>query len=64
MAQYSVVVGNVGTVYTGTDRREALAEFEACKGASIGNVGRMAGESVTLFEDSDILREYQGNADE
>ena len=60
MHTYTVVVGNVGTVYAGNSRRDAIAEYEACKGASIGDVGRMAGEPVTLFADGEILREYPG----
>jgi hypothetical protein len=63
ITQYHVIVSNIGTVYIGENRRDALAEFESCKGASKGGVGRMDGEPVTLFENGEILREYVGTQD-
>ncbi len=47
--EYSVIVGNIGTVFTGP-RAEALAEYaEWCEQSRTG-AGRAAGEPVTLTD--------------
>lgn len=62
---YEVVVGNVGTVYSGRSLKKALAKFrayveESKAGAPDGSAGRASGEDVTLFRDGDIFEEHVG----
>lgn len=60
MPQYQVIVSNVGTVYTGTSRAMAYHEWDTYRKASQAQYGRIAGESVTLMSDGEIIEEYQG----
>ncbi len=60
MATYEVIVGNVGTVYTGESRREARLTFACYLDRSKSNHGRCAGESVTLLADGEEVSFYQG----
>lgn len=60
-AQYSVVVGNIGTVYDGADRGEAQTKFMSYVDASMAPTGRAAGETVTLFCDDDVIGEHIGS---
>ncbi len=56
-ASYIVLCANVGHVYTGNSKREALHVFrEYVDIAATGN-GRAAGETVTLFCDGEIVKE-------
>jgi hypothetical protein len=55
---YEVVVGNIGTVHTGTDHDAAVRCFWEYVWQSHRNQGRAAGENVTLYADGDIEREY------
>ena len=55
---FEVTVGNIGTVYSGPDSQIADEMFEHYKELSGGGYGRAAGETVTLFEDGEIAREY------
>lgn len=62
---YEVVVGNVGTVYSGGSLKKALAKFrayveESRAGHPDGSAGRASGEDVTLFRDGDIFKEHVG----
>ena len=58
MPIYSVIVGNVGTVYTGDSLRQARASYrEQCAGSAT-YAGRSGGESVTLTHDEDPISEY------
>lgn len=59
-ASFDVIVGNIGLVYSGPSLFEANAAFSAYRRASIDNVGRAAGETVTLFKNSEIMREHIG----
>lgn len=54
---FEVVVGNVGTVHSGWDRREAEQKFEAYT-AYVETQGRGYGEIVTLFEDGELSDQY------
>jgi len=56
--EYRVVVGNVGTVYSGFSRKEAEEAFHSYVEDSEENFGRVAGEDVVLFEDDEIIKEY------
>ena len=56
---YSVIVGNVGTVYAGRLLFEARATFAAYVKQSAGGYGRAAGEPVTLTRgDGSTVKEY------
>jgi hypothetical protein len=57
---YQVLVGNIGTVYTGKDRSEADRLFAVYVEQSQSLRGRAGGEPVTLFEDNEIIREHEG----
>ena len=58
--QYMVVVGNVGTVYSGPDFDAAVDAFGDYRERSRTLRGRAAGEDVTLFEGEWPIREYDG----
>ena len=60
MKEYQLIVGNIGTVYTGTNLFEAKQQFYSYRRDSINESGRAAGESVTLFHDSVPFLEYEG----
>lgn len=57
---FEVIVGNIGTVYSGEDKIEALARFNEYVNQSKWNEGRAGGEDVTLMEDNEILYEHFG----
>ncbi len=57
---YSVVVGNVGTVYAGDKFREAQRSYTSYVAISKEPCGRAAGEDVTMFRDGEIVKEYIG----
>jgi hypothetical protein len=61
--KYQVIVGNVGTVYSGNNRKTAVRTFEGYLQNSKASVGRVAGEPVTLWCDGEIEREHEGEAD-
>ena len=59
---YEVVVGNVGNVYTGTKRREAIKIYNGYVAYSEGVDGaRCYGENVTLMRDGELLKEHDGH---
>ena len=60
LSQYMLVVGNIGTVYTGQNGFEANTLFQSYVGASHAKHGRASGEDVTLFKDGEPHREYIG----
>lgn len=62
-SQHEVLVGNIGTVYTGRSSAKALATFREYVGQSKTGRGRAGGESVTMFRDGQIVREYHGEND-
>ena len=62
-SEYRVVVSNVGMVFRGLNRAKAMAEYEEAVMASKNFLsGRWHGEEVTLFEDDEILKEYDPGA--
>ena len=63
MANYTVVVGNVGTVYDGPSLYTAHLAFEEYLSQSQSNYGRAAGESVVCLENDEILWEHVGLLD-
>jgi hypothetical protein len=63
---YQVVVGNVGTVYDGANKRKAEKEFAAYVAISKTGNGRAGGEDVSLFEyypngESDMIAQHDGH---
>ena len=61
MAKYEIVVGNIGSVYTGNNYHNAKQEYEGWVNISREQYGRAAGEDVTLFEDWEPIMEHIGH---
>ena len=55
MAHYQVVVGNIGTTLTTSNKREAIVEFGYYAVAVLEPFGRCSGEDVTLLEDGEVI---------
>lgn len=62
--RYSVIVGNVGHVYEGTNKRDAGNVYKEYVLASKSGTGRAGSEPVTLFTDNEITAEYFGHPEE
>ena len=62
--KHSVIVGNIGEVYSGNNFIEARAAFYEYRRQSKDNYGRAAGESVTWFKGGEIHDEYLGTLGE
>jgi len=60
MSQFEVIVGNIGTVYSGDNEATAREAWRSYRADSISHYGRASGEPVTLFVDGNILDEYLG----
>lgn len=58
MANFELTVGNVGTVYTGRNKREASRLFRHYQELSESDTGRAGKETVILFADNEIICEY------
>ena len=58
---YEVIVGNIGTVYSGDSQTEADEVYMTYVGNSQHGSGRCAGEDVTMLRNGDIIREYIGS---
>lgn len=58
--EYQVIVSNIGTTYCGGDKNLANIDFASNVQKSKNNEGRWAGETVTLFEDLEVINEYDG----
>lgn len=56
---YEVIVGNIGTVYDGQNRREAGIHVRAYIASSKFPIGRASGEPVTLLVNGDVEFEFQ-----
>ena len=57
---YDVVVGNIGTVYTGGCHRFADEHYSEYVTQSKTGYGRAGGEDVTILKNGEIVREYIG----
>ncbi len=55
--QWETIVGNIGTVYSGTDEDEAQRKHDIYVEQSQGGYGRAAGETVTIMRDGEIYLE-------
>lgn len=60
---YSVIVGNIGNVFYGSDYTEARRTFKEYVLLSKLLYGRAAGESVYFMQDGELIREYTGQRD-
>jgi len=56
--RYEVIVGNIGTVYDGSDRDEAEDTFDEYVRQSKSGRGRAGGESVVLMKDDEPVAEH------
>jgi len=54
-SHYEVLVGNIGTVYSGPLFKQALQDYGEYKRQSMGGYGRASGEPVTLVKDGEPL---------
>ena len=61
---YTVIVGNIGTVYNGTNGFTAVKEYNSYIGLSKQPYGKASGESVTLLKDGEVYKEYIGTIDQ
>ena len=52
--QYEVIVGNIGTVYTGSNEAKAIRTFHDYVATANTEGNRASGECVTLMTDSEI----------
>lgn len=57
---YEIYAGNVGSVHTGTNKKDALKVFKSYVADSKANYGRVAGESIHMFADDELVKEYVG----
>lgn len=61
MNNYQIIVGNVGTVYTGSNGFKVRKIYGNYKRQSQENYGRAAGENVTVLMNDDVLYEHIGH---
>lgn len=57
---FQVIVGNIGTVYTGNSYTQAMAKFTAYVKQSISGTGRASGESVIVLHNGEPQHEHLG----
>lgn len=55
---FEVLVGNIGTVYSGPLFKEALQDYSEYKRQSARQYGRAAGEPVILLRDGEVKWEH------
>ena len=61
MKRYQVIVGNVGQVYDGNNKREALKAYKYYVRQSMERTSMWTeGEPVTMFSNGKITAEYFG----
>jgi len=60
MKRYQVTAGNVGLVHEGNSKAEVEKIYRLYVTKSKHNEGRVAGESVTLFDGEEIIAEHIG----
>lgn len=63
MAQFEVIAGNVGTVYSGPSEQDAQSYWVQYVELSKQERGRVSGESVYLMRDGSLIEEYIGPQD-
>jgi len=57
---FEITVGNIGSVWTGSNFMQAETKFASWVKDSKTGLGRSGGEDVTLFHCGKIRREYIG----
>ena len=60
---YEVIVGNIGTVYTGNDENEAFRAYNEYVSQSLQGCGRASYEPVVLMQDNEIVNEHYGEVE-
>jgi len=58
--QYSVIVGNVGTVFNSNIKKDAIATYKEYVKMSDSSRGRVGGEDVVLTCNDEPLYEHSG----
>lgn len=61
--KHEVIVGNIGTVYSGANPVKAAIAYGVYKRKSLAGDGRAASESVTWMRDGHIKKEHLGPLD-
>lgn len=61
--EWALVIGNIGTIEFHTNGFEAVRAYNDYVTMSKAAVGRASGETVTLFKNGDVHREYIGRYD-
>lgn len=62
--KFEVIVGNVGTVYNGTRRHEAMSAYASYRLKSEVGEGRAGNESVALLCNGHVILEHVAKGDE
>lgn len=57
-SEYDVIVGNIGTIYTGSSEADARTIYADYVQTSIAGFGRAGNEPVTLMKDGEISEEH------
>lgn len=57
---FTVIVGNIGTVYSGSNEKQATKAYREYKKQSERGLGRANGEDVTLMENGEPKKEHKG----
>lgn len=58
--RFEVIVGNIGTVYSGNDYDLACSKFHSYVKQAKAHHGRAAGEDVTMLDDSEVRLSHVG----
>lgn len=58
---YEVIVSNVGKVLEGNNAFKANSAYHTYVGLSKRNEGRVAGETITLFRNGEVVKEFTGS---
>lgn len=59
---HQIIVGNIGTVYDGNDRKKAEETFDGYCRLSQDGYGRAAYETVTWMRNGEIFKEFTGTS--
>jgi len=59
--KYQVIVGNIGTVYSGDSKEAAYTHYTEYVDQSKSDYGRAAGEDVTIMCKDEPLEEFVGS---
>ena len=61
LSEYELIVGNIGTVYSGSSKKEALKHYSIYVKQSKTGRGRAGGEDVTLMQNGEPIKEFFGS---